>query len=393
MVPAVVVPLDAIPLTVNGKVDRAALPVPERAERVPARQPATASERLLADLVGDVLGLPAGSVGADDDFFALGGTSLQATTVVSRINAVHRGDPIRVRMVFDHPSIAALARLLDVDPTSAATEPLPSASDVTRFPLAPMQKRLWSLHRSDPTSIDYTMPFVLRLHGSLDAEALRESLVDVVARHAVLRTVYTDTDDGPVGVVRDDPEAVVGDLTTSGRDNSGNNSDADLAAMIRLPFDLTRDAPIRVMLTGRDDSHELLLVLHHIAADGASMQTVIGDLLDAYRARTGASGQQVTRAPGVPDYRDHALTAQPAQTNADLEYWTSILDGAPAVTSVDADPAMADRTGGATVNLPIDPPYATRSSPSPVPTRHPRSRCCTPRWPCCSTDSVRATTW
>ncbi|MCF8588493.1 non-ribosomal peptide synthetase [Gordonia liuliyuniae] len=368
MVPSTVVEIDTIPLTVNGKIDHAALPAPRRAERVPSRRPAPGAESVLAGLVADALGLPAGSVGAEDDFFALGGTSLQATTLVSRINAVHRGEPIRVRTIFDDPSIARLARLLDVGtpdtgtpaarpPGVATPEAVPDRP--TRFPLAPMQKRIWSLHRSDPDSVDYAMPFVLRLHGSLDAAALRGALVDVVTRHAVLRTTYTDTDTGPVGVVSDDPEQVVGDIEvdshSSGTERAGTErTGAVVTALLERPFDLTRDAPLRAALTGDGDSHALIIVLHHIAADGGSMPIVIGDLLDAYRARTGAADPQIAHAPAVPDYRDYASAHDTARESDDLRYWTSVLTGAPAATSVDADPAVADRTGGARVDLPID---------------------------------------
>ncbi|WP_235831409.1 non-ribosomal peptide synthetase [Gordonia zhaorongruii] len=354
MVPSTVTVVDAIPLTVNGKVDRAALPAPEPTDQTPARAPAPGAEQVLAELVCDALGIPSGSVGPDDDFFTLGGTSLQATTLVSRINAVHRGDPIRVRAVFDDPSIERLAQLLDVESAIAdITSPVPVVSAATarptRIPLAPMQKRLWSLHRSSPQSTDYAMPFVLRLHGSLDTAALRGALVDVVARHAVLRTIYADTDTGPVGVVLDDPEDIVGTID-AGRDDPK----AVVAALCDRPFDLTVDAPLRAALTGSGDSHALILVLHHIAADGGSMPIIIGDLLDAYRARAGAAAPADPPVPAVPDYRDHALAGDDERRDADLRYWSSHLAGAPAVTSVDADPAHTDRTGGATVDLPVE---------------------------------------
>ncbi|MGO3326947.1 amino acid adenylation domain-containing protein [Gordonia sp. (in: high G+C Gram-positive bacteria)] len=364
MLPSIIVPIDEIPMTVNGKVDRDALPAPEAAAQTSSRRPAGAAERVLAELVADTLGLAVGSVGADDDFFTLGGTSLAATTLVSRINAVHRGAPIRVRSVFDDPVIARLARLLDVDPDlTLGIDPEGAHGDVSpivsgvrpmRFPLAPMQRRIWSLHRSDPNALDYAMPFMLRLHGSLDTGALRDALVDVVTRHAVLRTVYTDTADGPVGIVSDDAEQVVGDIHTGGIDTGATDPESMLAELLARPFDLTRDAPLRALLTGDGDSHALVLVLHHIAADGGSMPTIVGDLLEAYRDRTGASSHRAPQPPAIPDYRDYAHASDAARESDDLEYWTSTLTGTPAVTSVDADPARADQTGGSTVELPID---------------------------------------
>lgn len=353
MVPSSFTVLDALPTTVNGKIDRAALPDPTPAPATTSivRRPRTAAEIVLVDLLGDALQRP---VGLDDDFFDAGGTSLQATALVSRLNEVHRGDPIRVRDVFDHPVVEQLARLLDVDETMPhPTTPAPetrapdTATRPDRIPLAPMQKRLWSLQRSRPDSVDYTIGLRLQLTGDLDVAALRGALVDVVTRHAVLRTGYPDTHDGPIGVVRDDADGVVGELTATTDD-----PETVIKALTLQPFDLCVDAPLRVGLTSVGTAHCLILVVHHIAADGASMPILVGDLIAAYRERI--AGRTASWEAAHADYRDYALAARGTTVEDDLRFHTDRLGGAPVQTSPAADPTLSGESGGGNVSIPLD---------------------------------------
>ncbi|NMO00127.1 amino acid adenylation domain-containing protein [Gordonia sp. TBRC 11910] len=348
MVPSAITVLDALPTTVNGKIDRAALPAPTPVESTPAREPATPAEKILTELLGDALGR---TVGADDDFFDAGGTSLQATTLVSRINQVHRGEPIRVRDVFDNPVVAQLARLLDVDEASS-NAPVVDADETvarpTRIPLAPMQKRLWSLQRSMPDSVDYAIGVRLDLTGDLDVDALRGAFGDVVTRHAVLRTVYPQTPDGPIGEVLDDAGDVVGKLSPTTDD-----PETLIKSLAVTPFDLRTDAPLRVGLTSVGTAHTVVLVVHHIAADGASMPIVVADLIAAYRERVG--GRTRGWQPARIDYRDYAVRSHDRCADDDLRFFTDRLRGAPAQTSPDADHGICDQPGGATLSLPIDP--------------------------------------
>ncbi|MFW0788964.1 amino acid adenylation domain-containing protein [Gordonia sp. CPCC 205333] len=354
MVPSTVTVLETIPTTVNGKIDRAALPAPDPlvTESVESREPRTAAERLLVDILSDTLGRP---VGADDDFFDAGGTSLQATTVVSRINTVHRGEPIRVRDVFDNPVVERLAQLLDIEGAialEAESDDAGTPADRTRpgrIPLAPMQKRLWSLYRSAPDSVDYAIPLRLNLTGELDADALRGALVDIVTRHSVLRTVYPETHDGPVGIVGDDADTVIGSLRPTADD-----PETVIKALTQQPFDLSADAPIRAALTSIGTAHSLILVIHHIAADGASLPILVADLIAAYTQRV--DGRSATWQPARLDFADYALASarHVASERDDLSYWAERLTGAPAQTSPSADPGVGDRSGGGSVTIPVD---------------------------------------
>ncbi|MEY1674250.1 amino acid adenylation domain-containing protein [Gordonia sp. ABKF26] len=360
MVPSAIVVLDGIPLTGNGKLDRRALPEPSASSiSSTGRAPRTDAETALVEIVADVLGLARDEVGATDDFFLLGGTSLQATTLVSRINRASIDGRLRVRDVFDNPTAEALADLIslpeDWESAAAAGASADRPERRDAFPLAPVQRRLWSLAAADPASTEYLMPFVLRLSGEVDVDALRGALADVVGRHTSLRTVFEAVDGAPSGRVLDDPEAVVGALTPI----VPANPDALMSEIARLastPIDPTTEAPLRAALlvdpgTGDDAGtrhgadHVLMLVVHHIAADGASLPILVGDLAQAYRERR--SGRIGTWAAAELDYRDHAVESAAAITAAEeLEFWTGHLTGAPAESTVEPVAGGQRRSGG-----------------------------------------------
>ncbi|WP_439029760.1 amino acid adenylation domain-containing protein [Gordonia terrae] len=367
MVPSALVVLDEIPLTDNGKLDRRALPEPSSSSvSTTGRAPRTDTEAALVEVVADVLGLRPGDLGATDDFFLLGGTSLQATTLVSRINRVHAGERLRVRDVFDHPTPEALAELviLPADWEPAGDAPAPRAPRPDRFPLAPIQRRLWSMAAADPTSTEYLMPFVLRLRGELDVDALRGALVDVVTRHTSLRTVFEPGENGPAGRVLDDASAIVGELTPVTPETPSTDSLlAEVARCATMPIDPTREAPLRAtLLVDPDDhgpgGHLLVLVVHHIAADGASMPILVSDLAQAYRERHAGRVESWTEAE--IDYRDHALesAADPASED-DLRFWTDHLAGAPAETTV--EPRTGARTSSGARSVTMQLPAHTRA--------------------------------
>ena len=186
MIPASFVPLDVLPLTENGKVDRKALPPPEGVPDVRASYitPRTAVEEILAGIWADVLGLEC--VGIDESFFEIGGHSLSAIRAISRV----RRDldvEIRLRSLFEAPTVAKLACLISNSSSTdcsksnpaAASPPLSTRPRGVPIPLSFAQQRLWFLDQLEPNSSFYNIPLALRLTGRLDIAALRMALIAV----------------------------------------------------------------------------------------------------------------------------------------------------------------------------------------------------------------------
>ncbi|MGW1545281.1 condensation domain-containing protein, partial [Streptomyces sp. NPDC002309] len=359
MVPAAVVFLDALPLTVNRKLDRKALPAPDYTGGVTSRGPANAQEGVLCALAAEVLGLP--SVGVDDNFFELGGHSLLATRLVSRIRSVF-GVEVPIRTLFEAPTLRELASRL-----TASTASRPSLAPAQRPELVPLsfaQQRLWFLGELEGPSATYNIPMALRLTGTLDTDALHTALRDVVARHEVLRTVITTVDGNPHQQIQDTD--TIDDLLTLV--DAEHLPQAELTRLVTEAaghrFDLTGEIPLRADLyrTGTDQ-HLLVLVMHHIAGDGWSLGPLAQDLSTAYAAR--ATGTAPAWAPLPVQYADYTLwqrdllgdaTDPDSLLTEQLAHWRHALDGTPEELALPTDrprPPVASHRGG-TVELHIE---------------------------------------
>ncbi|MFI9382032.1 amino acid adenylation domain-containing protein [Kutzneria sp. NPDC052558] len=345
MVPSVVMVLDALPLTPNGKVDRKALPMPE-AVTVGGRAARGPREEILCGLFAEVLGLP--SVGVTDSFFELGGHSLLATRLVSRIRSV-LGVELAVRALFDAPTVATLARQLEV--SGHARPPLVPVSRPDVVPLSFAQRRLWFLNRLDGISSAYNVTAVIRLDGAVDQDALAAAVADVVARHESLRTVYPEIDGAPHQLVLD---AAI-DLFTQ-IDVTSSALDSCVTEAVRRGFDLSVDTPIRVTLCTVDsERHVLVVVVHHIASDGWSLAPLARDLSQAYAARINGNAPLWTPLP--VQYADYTLWQHELLGSEDdpdsivsrqLEFWKGALADLPDQLELPTDharPAVATYRG------------------------------------------------
>ncbi|WP_338714886.1 amino acid adenylation domain-containing protein [Streptomyces acidiscabies] len=345
MVPTVVMVLEAIPLTPNGKVDRRALPAPEYVA-VGARGPRSPREEILCGLFGEVLGRPV--AGIDDSFFELGGHSLLATRLVSRLRSVLEVE-VSIRELFENPTVAGLARALDG--AGGSRPALRAGVRPERVPLSFGQQRLWFLHRLDGPNAAYNIPLALSLTGKLDPQALRLALNDVVDRHESLRTVFAEDTEGAHQIVRDDVEVPWHTEQVTEADLP-----ARLAAAARHGFDLATEIPIRAALfQTAPDHHTLLLLVHHIAGDGSSTRPLVGDLAAAYEARTAGEAPQWSPLP--VQYADYALwqrellgseADQDSLIAQQIAYWKSQLADLPAEIALPADrprPAAPTHTG------------------------------------------------
>ncbi|KUJ69096.1 hypothetical protein ACZ90_14755 [Streptomyces albus subsp. albus] len=358
LVPAVCVPLDRLPLTTNGKVDQRALPAPEFGGGAGGRAPRTPVEETLCGLFREVLGLAEPRPGIDDSFFDLGGHSLTATRLVSRIRTALDIE-LPIRALFEAPTVAGLAER--VATAQGARRPLVRGERPERVPLSPAQLRLWFLGRFEGPSATYTIPLALRLIGELDREALRAALGDIMARHESLRTVFPDEDGQPYQRVLP-PEEVVPELPLSG--TAAGELAGALARAAADGFDLSAEPPLRARLFQVSPTdHTLFLALHHIAGDGWSLAPLTRDLRTAYTARV--AGRSPEWEPLPVQYADYTLwqrevlgeESDPASPVArQLEYWKGALAGAPEQLELPTDrprPAVASQHGR-TVEFSID---------------------------------------
>ncbi|MET4429280.1 amino acid adenylation domain-containing protein [Mycolicibacterium sp. 624] len=361
MVPAAIVVMDALPLTVNGKLDKRALPAPEYADVDHYRAPATPTEEILAAIYANVLGLA--RVGVDDSFFDLGGDSLSAVRLVAAVNA-GLGAGLAVRAVFDAPTVAELAPRLGAAADNRV--PLVAGARPATVPLSHAQQRLWFLDQLQGPSPVYNMPTAYRIRGALDVAALGAALGDVVDRHESLRTLFAAADGVPRQVVVPVERADFGWQVVDARGWPSERLSEVLDAAGGHSFDLAAEIPLRAtLLRVDDDEHVLMVVVHHIAADGWSVRPLVRDVGVAYASRCG--GQAPDWAPLPVQYADYALWQQEwlgvesdpdSVISAQLAYWEQALAGLPEHLALPTDrpyPPVADFRGtSVTVEWPAE---------------------------------------
>ncbi|MFI6824196.1 amino acid adenylation domain-containing protein, partial [Micromonospora sp. NPDC050187] len=355
MVPTAYMTMDALPMTPNGKLDRAALPVPAHTTSVHAT-PRNARQGVLCQLFAAVLGLP--DIGTTDNFFDLGGHSLLATRLVNRIRAT-LGVELGVRHLFENPTVATLEPHLSTGTARAALTVAPRPDPL---PVSFAQRRLWVLHRIEGPSATYNVPVTTRLKGTVDVDALRAAVDDLVARHEILRTTYAEVDGEPVQRILDPTPGIA---TLTHHHATPDQAETLLATTSAHPFDLAHEAPLAVHLISTSDHDHLLLVnLHHIAGDGASMAPLAQDLATAYTARL--AGHAPDWQPLPVQYADYSQWQRTLLGNDDdpgsevsrqLRYWSAALAGLPEELPLPTDhprPPQATYRAGR-VDLTIDP--------------------------------------
>ncbi len=358
MVPVVVV-LDALPLTGNGKVDRDALPAPDL-NQGESGETGSLEQRIVADVFADLL--RTGDVGPDANFFDLGGDSLLAMRAAVRIRDRLRVDLSKTAL-FEEPTARAVARLCAE--AEIVDDPIRKVDRARDLPPSFGQERLWFLEQVNPGDAEYVLPFAIRLRGRLDRPALDAALNAVIGRHEALRTRIVAVDGQPRQVV-DLPEEktilVERDLSELGAEALGHARQL-VAAQALVPLDLESAPMLRAeLLCLAPDDHVLSITVHHICADAWSLSVLRRELASEYRAitaRTPSHGQ-TPRA----QYADFAAWQRTqlttGQMDAGLEYWTRHLTDAPVLSlPTDRERAASRSSGGRSVDLALAPHLAT----------------------------------
>jgi amino acid adenylation domain-containing protein len=351
LVPSVFVLLAAFPLTGNGKVDRKALPDPGVTVGEREYEPPVGTvEQTLARLWEEILEVP--RVGRNDEFYHLGGHSLLATKLVNRVRTVLRVE-LPVRDLFETSTLADLAERVSV--LKGGTKPvLRRQVRPAVVPLSYPQQRMWLTSQLRGDDGGYHIPVVVRMSGGLDIEALHAAVADIVRRHEALRTLFPVVQGQPQQRIL--PMTAIGPLLVHEQTVAGD-LDAAVDRVVRRGFDLTVEIPLRgrLFVLGLDD-HVLVLVLHHIAVDGWSMEPLMRDLGEAYERRRTGRAPQWTELP--VQYADFALWQRESvqYSKTQIEYWRDLLSGAPQEL-----PLPTDRV------RPADPTYRGKSVPLSVP--------------------------
>ncbi|HEU0300179.1 MAG TPA: condensation domain-containing protein, partial [Longimicrobium sp.] len=359
MIPSVFAELAALPLTANGKLDRAALPAPDavRADLGGFVAPSGATEELLAGIWSQVLGVE--RVGAEDNFFELGGHSLLAVRVVARMRQVLAVE-VGLGEVFQRPVLGDFARTV----ANAARAALPAVEPADRevdVPLSFAQERLWFLEQMGGLGPAYHVSRRLRLTGALDRRALRRALDRIVARHEALRTTFADTGAAPVQRVA--PAEVSAFLLLEHDLGEHPEPGTELGRLLgeeaRTAFDLERGPLIRGRLIRlAADEHVLLLTMHHIVSDAWSMGVLVRELSALYAAFRAGDADPL---PPLPvQYADYAAWQRKwiagEVLGAQAAYWREALAAAPELLELPTDrprPARVDHAG-AVAGLALD---------------------------------------
>ncbi|MFF2848887.1 amino acid adenylation domain-containing protein [Streptomyces sp. NPDC058001] len=350
MVPAAFVLVSRFPLTVNGKVDRSALPVPGREDLAVSEgvEPVSGVERAVAEVWRRVLGVD--RVGLHDNFFALGGQSLLATEAVARLNDTF-GVDLSLPMIFQEPTVAALAAMIEekkAGPADASALPELVATGASEAPLSYDQEGMWLLEQWHPGTAVHNVPIGVRLSGRLDPVRLEHAVQAVVARHGTLRTVFPKADP-PVQLVLSEaavPLRIV-DLTDHPAATREGEARVSAGRDAGRPFDLEQGPPLRATLyvLGPTD-HLLLLTVHHLVSDGFSLGLLVEEVGALY------GGDRAV--PELPvQYTDHATWQRrwltPERMSEQHAYWKRQLAGVPTELRLPTDrprPSAQTFTGG-----------------------------------------------
>ncbi len=335
-------------IPVLGLVARAAVPAPGAAD-VPA-----ALVEQVAALMADLLGLPA--VAAGEDFFWLGGHSLMATRLVSRIRDAFAIE-LPLRAVFEAPTPALLAARIGAAPVLERLPPIEPVDRGQPLRLSFSQERMWLMHQLDPRGAAYNVGGGLDIDGPLDAGVLQRTLDAVIARHEVLRTNYPSVEGQATVSIRPVLHLPLPVIDVSGAPDPAGAAQALGAALLHAPFDIAAEPLLRAALYRIGPERHLLCVsLHHLVTDAWSIGILVGDMFHCYDAL--AAGRTPDPPSGQLTYVDYAHWQRDhlggARLADQLAHWKQRLAGAePVALPVDRPRSQRRSSAGAFAPLPL----------------------------------------
>jgi amino acid adenylation domain-containing protein len=357
MVPSHLVFLESMPLTPNGKLDRRSLPAPATMRSESGRtflEPVRPVEEIVAQIWKTALGVD--QVGLGDDFFAMGGHSLLAMQLMSRVQSVF-GVNLPLRQVFETPGLGSLAATIEQAISSRQPHPMRAIEPAARGNTAVIsfaQQGVWFLYRFAPESAVYNMPAVLHLHSRVNLSALNQALDEIARRHEVLRTRYEIHSNEPLQII-DGPAHIllpVADLSgLTGREEL-EKAGALTSLEASRPIDLATGPVLRTTLL-RSSSEEsvLLITLHHIAGDEWSVDLFLSELDALYESYRRGEASTLEELP--VQYADYAIWQRDRLQGAVLDelmsYWKRRLAGMPALLELPSDrprPVAQSHRGG-----------------------------------------------
>ncbi|WP_046233883.1 condensation domain-containing protein, partial [Paenibacillus algorifonticola] len=326
MIPSYFVQLEKMPLTANGKTDRKALPAPEGSVNTGAEYtaPRTPLEEQLVRIWQEVLGTE--RIGVKDNFFDLGGHSLRATVLVSKLYKEMKVN-LPLRDVFRLPTIEEMAKAIaDMAQTTYAS--IPAVEERAYYPLSSAQKRLYILHQLEGAEQSYNMPEFMTLEGPLNRERFEESFRKLIARHEILRTGFEMVHGEPVQRVHAQVEFEV---------EYGQADEEEVEDIVRgfvRTFDLKHPPLLRVELVELEPERHLLMVdMHHLISDGVSMGILVDEWSRLY------AGEELP--PLRIQYKDFAVwqqhEAQRERMNKQEGYWLQAFEGELPVADLPTD--------------------------------------------------------
>ncbi|WP_425279757.1 condensation domain-containing protein, partial [Bacillus velezensis] len=337
MIPAFFVQLDKMPLTANGKVDRKELPAPDLNDlgSLGYEAPRNAVEETLSSIWRDILGTE--RAGINDHFFEMGGHSLKATALVSRIHKELKTE-VPLRQLFQSPTIKGIAEFISAGRESVYAS-IQKVEEQESYPLSSAQRRLYILNKIEG-GVSYNIPLAMEIQGDLNISQLEKAFLALIERHEVLRTSFSMEDGVPVQKI-----APLVDFKLGYHKTDAARAENFLKEFVR-PFDLSKAPLLRVeLLNIAENKHLMVLDMHHIISDGVSMGILTRELAELYEGK---------ELPALKiQYKDYSAWQKQASARTEMkkqeDYWLNVFKEEVPVLNMPTDfrrPASQSTEGG-----------------------------------------------